>query len=200
MVANISQEVATRINPAVLDTVNNSNNVGHMYKSRNLQYINLPTIPRDIIEVAIKNIPTCISNAQAKKYATVQERDSNQEDGKTKFLHVTNSTYIWSDFENQALDAWCKQNICKDMYFGFQIMIGDVAIHKDIGTSIKFCYLIQSGGDNVITTFYDDDKVTPLDSYCIELEKWHILKVNTCHGVSNFAPEKVRFAVTGKIF
>ena len=171
-----------------------------MCKLRNLQYINLPKIPNDLVEVAVKNIPTCISNARATKYSNVQERDSILKDGKTKFLHVTDSTYIWTDFENQSLDAWCKQNICKDMYFGFQIMIGDVAVHKDAGTSIKFCYLIQTGGDNVITTFYNDDKITPLDSYCIELEQWHILKVNTWHGVSNFAPDQIRFAVTGKIF
>ena len=171
-----------------------------MYKPRNLQYINLPKIPSDIIEVAIKNIPTCISSAQAKKYATVQERDSDHEDGKKKFLQVSNSKYIWTDFENDALDSWCKQNICKDMYFAFQIMTGDVPIHKDIGTSVKFCYLIQPGGDNVITTFYDEDKTTPLDSYCIELEKWHILKVYANHGVSNFVSDGIRFSVTGRIF
>ena len=148
-----------------------------MYKPRYIQYLNLPKIPNDIITQAISNIPACIE-----KYSK------------------PNSNYIWTDFDNKNLDAWCKKNICADIYFAFQIMTGDLKIHKDIGTQIKFCYIIEPGGDNVLTTFYGEDSLTPLDSYLIEAEKWHILKVDTYHGVTNMEPNKIRFSVTGRIF
>jgi tartrate dehydratase alpha subunit/fumarate hydratase class I-like protein len=171
-----------------------------MYPSRYLQYINLPQIPRHIIEPAVANIPVCL--AQARQQATVasDQKDLESQSQQQKFLHVPASAYIWTDFENQALDAWCKQNICTDIYFAFQIMTGDVAVHKDKGTEIKFCYLIQSGGPEVMTTFYQADKTSVLDSYHIDQHRWHILKVNEYHGVSNIIPGQVRFSVTGRIF
>lgn len=149
-----------------------------MYKPRYVQYINLPQIPIDIIQSSIANIPNYLSNESIKR----------------------GSSYIWTDYQNAKLDSWCKHNICKDMYFAFQVMTADVQIHKDVGTKTKFCYILKTGGDNVITSFYDDDKTTLLDSYCIVPEQWHILKVDTYHGVTNIHPGEIRFSITAKIF
>jgi hypothetical protein len=94
--------------------------------------------------------------------------------------------YLWSDSFNQ------------DMYWGFQIISGDLPAHKDIGTEIKLTYLINTGGDRVLTNFYAEDKITVTDSYMIPEGRWHLLQANRYHGVHNV--ESTRFSVTGRVF
>lgn len=148
-----------------------------MYKPRYIQYINLPTIPEDIVREAVSAIPIHLES---------QSRNSDE-------------TYRWSDFDNQRLDSWCKANICEHIYFAFQLMVGDLSLHKDKVTKTKFNYLIQPGGDSVVTSFYNDNQEL-LDSYCVETARWHIIKVDTYHSVANIAPGQIRFSVTGRIF
>jgi len=143
-----------------------------------MQYINLPQVPKSIVQASIDNIPNYLSNESIKR----------------------GSSYIWTDHENNDLDAWCKENICQDMYFAFQVMTADVAVHKDVSTKTKFCYILKTGGTDVITSFYQDDRTTLLDSYCILPEQWHILKVDSYHGVSNIQAGQIRLSITAKIF
>lgn len=139
-----------------------------------IRYLNLPQIPEDII----KNL-----NYNFEEY-----------DQRTRQL----DTYLWSDSFSDELNIWCKKNICEDMYWGFQIISGNLPIHKDVGTEIKLIYLLQLGGDNVLTNFYEDDKITISDSYNIQANRWHILQANRYHSVENV--ESVRFSVTGRVF
>lgn len=148
-----------------------------MYKSRYIQYIHLPTIPQDIVAEAVSNIPLHLNNS----------------------IPSINDTYYWSDFDNRQLDSWCKSNICQDIYFAFQLITGNLSLHKDNITKTKFNYLIQTGGDSVITTFYNNNKEI-IESYSIEINRWHIIKVDTYHSVSNVQPGQIRFSVTGRIF
>jgi len=68
--------------------------------------------------------------------------------------------YVWTDSHNHAVDAWYKKNICDSVYFAYQIISGDMVIHKDQGTKTKFIYLLESGGPDVWTGFYAEDQVT----------------------------------------
>ena len=101
---------------------------------------------------------------------------------------------------NKEVNAWCQENICADMYFAFQIMNGNLGIHKDFGTKTKLIYLLELGGENVITNFYEDDKITVTHSYVIESHRWHILKADSYHSVINVEPGKYRFSITGRVF
>lgn len=145
--------------------------------NRYIQYLKLPTIPQDIIGTVIK--------------------DADVHFKKAKFIH---GSYCWSDFENEAVNKWCQENICSEMYFGFQIFKGNAELHKDIGSHTKIVYLIQTGGSNVRTEFFKDDGTTLLDSYCIETNQWHILKADTFHHVMGVEPGQVRLSITGRIF
>ena len=150
-----------------------------MHKPRYIQYLSLPPLPPELT-------------------ASIS---LNPQDYSCKAIGPGNlDTYIWTNDHNQELDAWCKQNICPDMYFAFQILHTSNNIHKDNGTKTKLNYVLSTGGDNVITEFYDDDKTTLLDSYHIEPHRWHILKVDTYHRVINLEPNQYRFAVTSRIF
>lgn len=142
-----------------------------------IRYINLPPLPVDLVA----DIPRDFSLYQRKANSIFD-------------------TYMWTDSHNERLNAWCQQNICSDMYFAFQVITGDMAAHKDKETKIKINYLLQTGGDQVHTEFFDEDRVTKLASYVIPAHKWHILKADSYHSVSNIDPGQVRFSITGRIF
>ena len=108
--------------------------------------------------------------------------------------------YTWSDSFNQSVNQWCQQNICSSMWWGFQIIRGDLPAHKDNGTLAKFVYLIDDGGPTVVTEWWDDKKSKVIDSVILETHRWHILKVDNIHSVRGIVPGRVRFSITGRIF
>lgn len=108
--------------------------------------------------------------------------------------------YLWSDDFNQEIDQWGKENICPNMYFGFQIISYDLPLHKDHVTVSKLNYILDTGGENVVTEWYDDDQTTLLQSTILEPFRWHIIKADTYHTVKNVGPNKKRFAITSRIF
>lgn len=147
-----------------------------MYQPRYIQYLNLPLIPQDILD----SVPRDFDLYQGHKNEQFK-------------------TYLWSDSHNKELNHWCQANICPDMYFGFQIITGDMQAHKDTGTLTKIVYLIETGGDAVSTNFFDDQD-NLVASYHILKHRWHVLKADTKHSVTNIQPGQVRFSVTGRIF
>jgi len=140
-----------------------------------IRYINLPPIPDDIIS----------------------QLPNQAEDYKFKVKHAD---YAWTDSFNQEINAWCKENISKEMYWGFQIIGGDLPQHKDVGTKIKLVYLLKTGGGNVSTNFYEDDQTTLTHSYVIEPGRWHILEADRYHDVQGVEKGQFRMSVTGRIF
>ena len=146
-----------------------------MYSEQHIQLINLPEIPRHIIDA----LP-CDVNQYNNKYH--------------------NDNYTWSNSFNQELNAWCQQHIAKSVYWAFQFIAGDLDIHKDIGTKIKFVYILNNGGSNVTTKFWAEDKTTLLNQYVIPEHAWHLLNADTYHSVEGIESGKQRWAVTGRLF
>lgn len=145
-----------------------------MYPQRYIQYLNFPRIPQEMLD------KLCI-------------------DPNSYQRTISYESYQWSDEFNQEIDAWGKKNICENMYFAFQMMYADVPLHRDDGTLTKLNYVVNSGGSNVVTEFYNDNNEL-LDSYCIEPHRWHIFKADTLHCVKNIQPGQVRFSITARIF
>ncbi len=144
-----------------------------MYKSRYIQYLNLPKIPSKIID----NLPK-----EFELYET---------------LNIDN--YNWSKSHNYELNEWAQEHISKEMYFAFQLMTGDLPIHKDVDSKTKLLYLIDQGGSNVFTKFWDD-QFNLLDEYIIEKNCWHILKADTNHSVEGIEQNRLRWSVIARIF
>ena len=67
------------------------------------------------------------------------------------------------------------------------------------GTEIKFNYLIDTGGDQSITNYYDDQGKL-LDSYVLKSHIWYILDVSTNHSVSNIEQNRSRISLTSRIY
>lgn len=142
-----------------------------------IRYLNLPKIPDEIV--------------------TNLNYEFDQYSFKSNFL---NGAYRWSDDFNQQIDAWCKQNICDTMHWGFQFMTSDIIPHKDVGTEIKLTYLIFAGGQNVRTNFFQEDKTTITHSFVIPLHQWHILDASKYHSVEGIETGQIRFSLTGRVF
>ena len=149
-----------------------------MYPYKYYQYVNLPKLPEDVLEKTNRN------------WHEYEKKDSGWKD----------NIYTWSDSFNTEINQWCKENICSSIYWGFQIIRGDLPLHKDIGTKIKFVYLIDNGGPDVVTEWYDEDQNTLVDSVILEKHRWHILKVDSFHRIQGISSPMVRFSVTGRIF
>jgi hypothetical protein len=142
-----------------------------------VRFLKLPSIPVDIIDRLPKNF------------------DQFRLEGE-----YANGAYSWSHDHNNEINDWCRQNICENMYWGFQIMRGDVPRHKNIGTETKLIYLIQASGDKVETNFWADDKITLTHSYIIPVNSWHVLRAKAYHSVDGVEPGQIRFSLTGRIF
>jgi hypothetical protein len=148
-----------------------------MYPVRYIQYLNLPKIPQYVVDSLIRDVK--------------QHRDYHNSS-------IHGDAYVWSDLSTELLNTWCRENISDEMYYGLQLMSDDVPVHKDVGTKTKINYVIDTGGPNVETGFYDSDGITQLASYCIEGGRWHIFKADTHHNVRNI--ETIRISVTSRIF
>jgi hypothetical protein len=154
-----------------------------MYSVRYIQYVNFPQIPNELLNSIVpQTLLSAFNQSENKKSPSSYE------------------TYAWTDEANEQLNAWCQENICPDMYYAFQLITGKLPIHKDKTTKTKLNYLISTGGDDVLTTFYKDDQTTKLASYNISAHKWHIFKADTYHSVSELLSNQIRFAVTARIF
>ena len=146
-----------------------------MYTPKYVRYLNFPQLPDYILQKINFNFDQYESKSPGRNY-------------------------VWTDSFNQEIDEWCKQNICEDMYWAFQIITGELPMHQDKGTKVKMIYLLDTGGPDVYTEFYSDDQTTLLQSVKLELHRWHIMKVDVFHRVTGVESGKTRFSITGRIF
>jgi len=140
----------------------------------------LPKLPTDIIDEVYKSI----------EVGTNQAFEGDNASYKT-------DQYAWIA-ANQIVQDWCNANISPDIYWGVQVITSDMPVHKDLGTQLKFNYIIDSGGDNVVTNFYNDNFELTSSTTC-DLNTWYILDVATHHDVKNIEQGKQRVSITGRI-
>jgi len=74
-----------------------------------------------------------------------------------------------------------------------QVVHEGIHIHKDIARVSTYNYLIDAGGNNVETCFYDDN-FSLIKSIKIEPFRWHKLDVSVNHNVINI--QRPRIALT----
>jgi len=139
-----------------------------------IKYVNWPKIPDSILNNILKN--DC-------EYTT----------------HFNYSTFNWSESNNEELNVWGKQVISEELYFAFTLIKGDLLLHKD-PMDLKLNYVINSGGEKVVTRFWANNKKDLLAEYVIEPHRWHIFKSDTFHSVHGIEKNQTRFSISTKIF
>lgn len=90
------------------------------------------------------------------------------------------------DFLQQLFPSYTK--------FRYQTLREGVPVHIDRGRTEAINYLIDTGGDNVSTVWYEYDWTTPFLEKVFEAHRWHKLQVDIYHGVSNI--KTCRYAIT----
>lgn len=129
------------------------------------------------------------------------------------FVDPKHSTYQFYRVHDTAVLEFTKTLFNFDHIVAIQVIKKGVPVHIDIGRKVAFNYIIETGGDNVLTGYYnidDFDKIPdkhiklvpkinmppaqPVYTVCLDPMRWHKLDVSVPHGIINV--EKDRIAVT----
>jgi hypothetical protein len=99
-----------------------------------------------------------------------------------------------------------------------QVIKNGVPVHVDIGRKVAYNYIIETGGSNVLTAYFNIDDfiqdrnnrhlrlfpkidcapAEPIYSVRIEPNRWHKLNVSVPHTVLNIENERIAITVTPK--
>ncbi len=97
-----------------------------------------------------------------------------------------------------------------------QVIKNGAPVHVDIGRAVAYNYIIETGGVNVLTAYFNIDDfiqdrnnrhlrlfpkldcapAEPIYTVCIEPNRWHKLNVSVPHTVLNIGSERIAITVT----
>lgn len=83
--------------------------------------------------------------------------------------------------------------------FGYQYIGENMVTHKDNGRVETYNFILDTGGDNVTTVIYDEDKTTILHEEVIKPNVWHKLRVDKYHNVLNITRPRFMMMVFEKV-
>jgi hypothetical protein len=82
---------------------------------------------------------------------------------------------------------------CK-CFCSYQIIRNKIAVHKDIGRTECYNYIINPGGQDATLDLYDESCIL-VESIKIPSHKWHWLDVSQFHGVSNIETVRISLSI-----
>ena len=142
-----------------------------------INYLSLPSIPSELLEDldTIRSLPFA-------------EETPFKEGNKFRLKNV-----------NSSLHEYLKPMFPFEIFCRYQFVYNGIPIHVDYkdntGRKYAINYLLDCGGDNVVTNIYDRTYQL-IESKCIELHKWHVIHTDQLHDVKNIDPNKVRIAIS----
>lgn len=136
------------------------------------EYLDLPKIPEELISDIYESIKTNPNLFQYKDYPHYKIHQATEK--------INNFTKTIFDFPHGAR---------------VQVIRNNIKIHTDYNRIIAHNYIIDPGGDNVYTCFYNKDG-SILEQHKIEPFRWHRLIVSTPHNVIGINDDQLRIAVT----
>ena len=78
--------------------------------------------------------------------------------------------------------------------FRYQTLKKEIPVHKDRGRDIAVNYIIDTGGEDARTVWYEEDYTTPTHDVQLPKNRWHELRVDTYHSVTGIT--SLRYAIT----
>jgi hypothetical protein len=158
----------------------------------NFSYLQIPTLPKELEELCLKNIDLIDNDPEL--------NGLNKKEG-------VGHNITWCPPE---VISWINTNIHDKLNLPRQGVTLHVShyikhtegngihpIHFDYGRNYAINYVLDTGGSDVITSWYEDDKTTIVDQVEIEQSKWHIIKVKpTLHGVEGIKVGRMRVIIS----
>lgn len=137
-------------------------------------YLDWPTIPNELIET--------IQDILAKPPKSFSRIPSTNKRFQTRYI-------------SSHLQQWLDDLFHKRFFAQYQVSREGLAIHKDLGPRLAaFNYIIHSGGENVSTCFYDENKNFTY-SVIIESNRWHRIKTDEYHNVKNLSTDRLSLSL-----
>ena len=134
------------------------------------KYVDLPEIPRHLI----------LDISEIEKQENV----------------FTLKKFFYKKYEiSNELNLYLKDIFNFEFVAQYQVIRNYIPIHKDIGRTECFNYLLDNGGESSSLDIYEDDKQTKILSEKIDNFKWHWINVSKYHGVSGLT-NKPRYSIT----
>jgi hypothetical protein len=98
--------------------------------------------------------------------------------------------------EGCELETWLLENlpIKRGDVFHVHVMIDRIVQHKDWGRKYSLNYIFETGGNQVVTGFYDDDK-NVLEKHILEPHRWHTFNSEVFHDVVGITLGEKRIAI-----
>lgn len=135
------------------------------------EYLNLPPVPSEYINdvyYAIQHNP----NIFAKKFFTDYK--------------IFDATQQLKDFTAKIFDF---EHVTR-----VQVLTYHIPIHRDINRDQAYNYIIETGGDNVLTCFYTNEFLV-LDKINIKVNQWHRIDTQIYHSVENISTTRIALTV-----
>ena len=84
----------------------------------------------------------------------------------------------------KELHAWIQQFFDFDVIVNYQIIHGQIPVHIDYGRTIYWNYIIDTGGTNIVTRFWNLEETEIIQEFECKLHEWYELDVSQKHDVS----------------
>jgi hypothetical protein len=129
-------------------------------------------------------------------------------------LSLSGGRFLRSSQHSDPLNAWCQSHINPQLEWDLQIITSDLPIHRDAGTKLKLMMIIEPGGIDVETRFYnpalqpeDYEGKNPQDLYLdqivfrssLQSNRWYLMQVGAPHSVVGMLPGQTRISLVANI-
>lgn len=201
--------------------------IQHLYKILNEQASNPITYDDNFKDRMLKEAEVWMGGADQETLDAIADVDFNEAD--TLGGQFTDATaYIPFDQQLARFDfipvddvvtKWVEENIPEKVIgVNLQVMYGGEIItpHIDELRHYALNYVLERGGDNVQTNFYNVkeewahqqpyartlipfDKIQLAEAHGISEQQWHKMDINTIHSVTNLDPTKKRISLSCSI-
>ena len=85
---------------------------------------------------------------------------------------------------NATLQEWVRSQFKFEIeWVEYLVAYESLGMHTDLGRCVGINYLLDAGGENVATEFYDIDRKTLLSRTVYQTNKWYMLNVEIPHQV-----------------
>lgn len=167
-----------------------------MFPIECVKYINLPKIPNKVLDTLVVEEDI---ELYAREYGYAHSNGMCIDHGyEHSFVHSNNTKQTYESLS--TVNDWCRKHICTQIYFSYHVIYNNFIMHKDNNTKSKLMYVVETGGADTVTRFYEDDKKTEKFNIKIEPFRWCILEADVYHEVTDMDKDTRRLAIVGQIF